>query len=173
MGSGMSSLRWPAASEMGSGMSILRQRLRRFVSEYDLMRGMIPLLGLQVVYEYGRPGSDRPPVTAALLAANVLIFFRPGPLHRILPRACDIAFNYQLFVKFMLFENFFLSPFYHGNEVHLFSNMTSLLWTGVMLERSMGSAEFASMVATLLGLSQGIAVLLSQCLCLLGDNAAY
>ncbi|CAL4964100.1 unnamed protein product [Urochloa decumbens] len=174
MGSGMSSLRRSAASEiMGSGVSILRQRLRRFVSEYNLVKGMMPLLGLQVVFEYGRPGSDRPPVTAALLATNVLIFFRPGPLHRILPRTCDIAFNYQLFVKFMLFENFFLSPFYHGSEAHLFCNMTSLLWTGVMLERSMGSVQFASMVATLLGLSQGIAVLLSQCFSLLGDSTAY
>ncbi|RLM93530.1 rhomboid-like protein 14, mitochondrial [Panicum miliaceum] len=36
----------------------------------------------------------------------------------------------------------------------------------------MGSAEFASMVATLLGLSQGIAVLLSQGLSLLGDSIA-
>ena len=55
----------------------------------------------------------------------------------------------------------------------LFGNMTSLLWTGVQLERSMGSAEFASMVAALLCLSQGIAVLLSQGLSLLGDSIAY
>ncbi|CAO2203253.1 unnamed protein product [Urochloa humidicola] len=169
MGSGMSRLRLPAVSEMEPSL----RRLRRFVSEFDPMKGMIPLLGLQVVYEYGRPGSARPPVTAALLAANVLIFLRPGPLHRILPRINDIAFNYQLFVRFMLLENFFLSPFYHLNEVHLFGNMTFLLWTGVPLERSMGSAEFASMVAALLGLSQGIAVLLSQCLSLLGDSTAY
>jgi len=73
----------------------------------------------------------------------------------------------------MLLENFFLSPFYHFNEAHLFGNMTSLLWMGVQLERSMGSAEFASMVAALLCLSQGIAVLLSQGLSLLGDSIAY
>ena len=41
----------------------------------------------------------RPPVTAALLAANVLVFFRPGPLHRILPRINEVALNYQLFVR--------------------------------------------------------------------------
>ena len=73
----------------------------------------------------------------------------------------------------MLLENFFLSPFYHWNEAHLFGNMTSLLWMGVQLERSMGSAEFASMVVALLGLSQGIAVLLSQGLSLLVDSFAY
>ncbi|RLN21892.1 rhomboid-like protein 14, mitochondrial [Panicum miliaceum] len=156
---------------MGSGISSFR-RPRGFV--FDPMKGMIPLLGLQVALEYGRPGSDRPPVTAALLAANVLVFLRPGPLHRILPRSTMLpSTTNSSSGYFMLFENFFLSPFYHRNEAHLFGNMTSLLWTGVQLERSMGSAEFASMVATLLGLSQGIVVLLSQGLSLLGDSIAY
>ena len=86
----------PAVSGMGSGMSSFR-RPRGFV--FDPTKGMIPLLGLQVALEYGRPGSDRPPVTAALLAANVLVFLRPEPLHRILPRINDVALNYQLFVR--------------------------------------------------------------------------
>lgn len=51
--------------------------------------------------------------------------------------------------------------------------MTSLLWKGIQLETSMGSVEFASMVAALLGLSQGIALLLSKGLLLLGDYTAY
>ena len=73
----------------------------------------------------------------------------------------------------MLLENFFLSPFYHWNEAHLFGNMTSLLWMGVQLERSMGSAEFASMVAALLALSQGMTLLMSKGLIFLGDYTAY
>jgi rhomboid domain-containing protein 1 len=73
----------------------------------------------------------------------------------------------------MLWDNLFLSAFYHWNEVHLFTNMTTLLWTGGPLETDMGSAEFASMVAILLGLSAGIAALLSQCLSFLGDDIAY
>jgi rhomboid domain-containing protein 1 len=68
---------------------------------------------------------------------------------------------------------FFLSPFYHLSESHLFYNMTSLLWKGIQLETSMGSAEFASMVAVLLGLSQGITLLLSRGLLLLGDDTMY
>uniref|UniRef100_A0A0A9E5R5 RanBP2-type domain-containing protein n=1 Tax=Arundo donax TaxID=35708 RepID=A0A0A9E5R5_ARUDO len=51
--------------------------------------------------------------------------------------------------------------------------MTSLLWKGIQLETSMGSAEFASMVAALLGLSQGITLLLSKGLLLFGDDTAY
>ncbi|CAO2203254.1 unnamed protein product [Urochloa humidicola] len=155
---------------MGSGMSSF-QRRRGFV--FDPMKGMIPLLGLQVALEYGRRESSRPPVTAALLAANALVFLRPGALDGILPRINEVALNYQHSLKFILSKNFFLSPFYHFNEVHLFSNMTSLLWMGVQLETYMGSAEFASMVAALLGLSQGITRLLSQILSSLGCDIAY
>ncbi|CAL4976761.1 unnamed protein product [Urochloa decumbens] len=155
---------------MGSGMSSFWRR-HGFV--FDSMKGMIPLLGLQVVLEYSRRESSRPPVTAALLAANVLVFLRPGALDGILPRINEVALNYQHSLKFMLSKNFFLSPFYHFNEAHLFGNMTSLLWMGVQLETYMGSAEFASMVAALLGLSQGITVLLSQILSLLGCDIAY
>lgn len=42
--------------------------------------------------------------------------------------------------------------------------MLSLLWKGVQLERMMGSTEFASMVAVLLGLSHGIVVVTAKVL---------
>ena len=51
--------------------------------------------------------------------------------------------------------------------------MTSLLWKGIQLETSVGSVEFASMVAALLGLSQGITLLLSKGLLLFGNETAY
>lgn len=50
------------------------------------------------------------------------------------------------------------------NETHLVYNMLSLLWKGIQLETSMGSVEFASMVAALLTMSQGITLLLSKSL---------
>ncbi|XP_066314204.1 rhomboid-like protein 14, mitochondrial [Miscanthus floridulus] len=156
---------------MGSGMSSYRRRPRGFV--LDPSKGMLPLLGLQVLLEYGRAGSARPPATAALLAANVLIFLRPGALDAILPKKAYVALNPNIFFKFRDLKTFFLSPWYHVNEVHLFCNMTTLLWTGVELETSMGTAEFASMVAALLGLSQGAMLLLSKGLSLLGEGAPY
>jgi rhomboid domain-containing protein 1 len=70
-------------------------------------------------------------------------------------------------------RRFFLSAFYHGNEVHFFTNMVSLLRTGIELETSMGSLEFGFMVATLLGLSQGFTLLLCKGLLLLGNGRAY
>ncbi|XP_066308750.1 rhomboid-like protein 14, mitochondrial [Miscanthus floridulus] len=152
---------------MGSGMSSYRRRPRGFV--LDPSKGMLPLLGLQVLLEYGRAGSARPPATAALLAANVLIFLRPGTL----PKKAYVALNPNIFFKFRDLKTFFLSPLYNVNEVHLFCNVTTLLWTGVELETSMGTAEFASMVAALLGLSQGAMLLLSKGLSLLGEGAPY
>lgn len=68
---------------------------------------------------------------------------------------------------------FFLSAFYHLSETHFFFNMSSLLWKGIQLETSMGSVEFASMVAALLGMSQGITLLLSKGLLLFGNDEAY
>lgn len=66
-------------------------------------------------------------------------------------------------------KRFLLSPFYHMDEAHLVYNMLSLLWKGIQLETSMGSAEFAAMVATLLGMSQGITLLLAKSLLLFFD----
>lgn len=73
------------------------RRPRGFV--LDPSKGMLSLLGLQVLLEYGRAGSARPPATAALLAANALIFLRPGALDSILPKKADVAFNPNLFFK--------------------------------------------------------------------------
>jgi hypothetical protein len=49
--------------------------------------------------EYGRAGASRPPVTAALLAANTLIYLRPGALHEILPSLARVSFNPQLIIE--------------------------------------------------------------------------
>jgi rhomboid domain-containing protein 1 len=65
----------------------------------DPSKGMLPLLGLQALLEYGRAGSACPPATAALLAANVLVFLRPGALDAILPKKAYVALNPNMFFK--------------------------------------------------------------------------
>ncbi|GJN06339.1 hypothetical protein PR202_ga24061 [Eleusine coracana subsp. coracana] len=158
---------------MGAGMSSGWRRRGFVVERPERSRGLLPLLALQVLLEYGRVGATRPPVTAALLAANALVYLRPGALHELLPSLTRISFSPHLIIEYGDWMRFFLSPFYHLSETHLFYNMTSLLWKGIQLETSMGSAEFASMVAALLGLSQGITLLLSKGLLLLGDDTSY
>jgi hypothetical protein len=82
-------------AEMGSGMS--RGRRRGFGA--GASGGMLPLLALQVLIEYGRAGASRPPVTAALLAGNALIYLRPGALDGILPSVTRVSFNPRLIVE--------------------------------------------------------------------------
>jgi hypothetical protein len=57
---------------------------------------VLPLLALQMLLEYGRAGSSTPPMTAALLAANMLIRLRPRGLHEILHSIARVSFNPQL-----------------------------------------------------------------------------
>ncbi|XP_021855006.1 rhomboid-like protein 14, mitochondrial isoform X2 [Spinacia oleracea] len=126
-------------------------------------RGMLPLLAFHTVREYYRL-ERKPPVTAGLLAANTLIYLRPAFLESILPNINEVWFNAYLILKHRDLKRLLLSPFYHMNETHLVYNMLSLLWKGIQLETSMGSVEFASMVAALLTMSQGITLLLSKSL---------
>ncbi|XP_074280382.1 rhomboid-like protein 14, mitochondrial [Silene latifolia] len=126
-------------------------------------RGMLPLLALHTVTEYYRL-ERKPPVTAALLATNTLIYLRPAFLKSILPTIDEVWFNAHLILKHRDLKRFFLSPFYHMDESHLVYNMLSLLWKGIQLETSMGSVEYATMIATLLAMSQGITMLLAKSL---------
>ncbi|KAL5782830.1 hypothetical protein ACOSP7_007859 [Xanthoceras sorbifolium] len=131
-------------------------------------RGMLPLLAIHALNEYHRLPS-KPPVTAGLLVTNTLIYLRPAFLDSILPLIDQVWFNPHLIFKYGDLKRFFLSPFYHVGESHLVYNMMSLLWKGIQLEMSMGSAEFASMVLALLGMSQGITLLLAKSLLLFFD----
>ncbi|KAK3008801.1 hypothetical protein RJ639_013647 [Escallonia herrerae] len=135
-------------------------------------RGMLPLLAVHVANEYRRL-DWKPPVTAGLLAANALIYLRPGFLHPILPTIDQVWFNPHLILKYWDFKRYFLSAFYHTGEPHLFYNMISLLWKGIQLETSLGSVKFASMIAALVGMSQGITLLLAKSLLLFGYERAY
>lgn len=73
--------------------------------------GMLPLLAIQVANEYYRRG-NKPPVTAGLLLANTLVYIRPGPLHKILPRIDEVWFNPYLIVK-VIVTTLSISLFYY------------------------------------------------------------
>ncbi|OIT03502.1 PREDICTED: rhomboid-like protein 14, mitochondrial [Nicotiana attenuata] len=134
----------------------------------SVSRGMLPLLALHTVSEYCRL-ERKPPVTAGLLAANTMIYLRPSFLDPLLPTISEVWFNPHLILKYKDLKRFFLSAFYHVNDSHLVYNMLSLLWKGIQLETSMGSAEFASTVAALVAMSQGITLLLAKSLLLFFD----
>ncbi|CAL5199104.1 unnamed protein product [Lathyrus oleraceus] len=133
-----------------------------------ISRGMLPLLALHTFTEYYRSDS-KPPVTAALIAANTLIYLRPNFLRPLIPHIDHVWFNPHLILKNKDLQRFFLSPFYHIGDSHLVYNMISLLWKGIQLENSMGSLEFASTVASLLALSQSVTLILSKSLLIFFD----
>ncbi|CAN6467143.1 unnamed protein product [Victoria cruziana] len=135
-------------------------------------RGMLPFLALNVANEFYRL-ERKPPVTAGLLLANTLIYLRPGVLDALLPTIDEVWFNPHIIVKNRDLKRFFLSAFYHTGESHLVYNMLSLLWKGVQLEISMGSVDFASMVAALLVMSQGVTLALAKMLVLFDYGKAY
>lgn len=60
--------------------------------------GMLPLLALHALSEYCRL-DRKPPVTAGLIAANTLIYLRPGHFDRILPTLNEVWFNPHLILK--------------------------------------------------------------------------
>ncbi|GER54070.1 rhomboid family protein [Striga asiatica] len=134
--------------------------------------GMVGLLLVQALSEYYRL-ERRPPVTAGLIAANTLIYLRPKFLDPILPTLNQVWFNPHLILKHKDLKRFLLSAFYHIGEPHLVYNMLSLLWKGIQLESAMGSLEYASMVAALVGMSQGTTLLLAKGLLLFDHKKAY
>ncbi|MCO5573419.1 hypothetical protein L7F22_027190 [Adiantum nelumboides] len=130
--------------------------------------GMLFILAFHALAQYA--GRDqKPPVTAAVIVANVLLFLRPGRLDDILPSISEVCLNPHLVFKNWDVKRIFLSAFYHADETHLVYNMLSLLWKGVQLEGSMGSAKFAEMVAVLLGLSHSLVVVVAKGLNVLGE----
>lgn len=130
--------------------------------------GMLFILAFHALAQYA--GRDRkPPVTAALIVANVFLFLRPGRLDDVLPTISEVCLNPHLVLKNWDVKRLFLSAFYHADETHLVYNMLSLLWKGVQLEGSMGSFKFAEMVAVLLGLSHGLVVGIAKGLSVFGD----
>lgn len=58
------------------------------------------------------------------------------------------------------------SAFYHGDMIHLAYNMSSLLWKGGHLERTMGGPRFAALTAMFVVLTGFIAVVVSLSLSL-------
>ncbi|KAF6163459.1 hypothetical protein GIB67_029308 [Kingdonia uniflora] len=136
-------------------------------------RDDFPLQVLQALNKYCRL-KRKPPVTSALIVANTIIYFRSDLLDKVLPMIEEVGFNPHLILKDRDLKRFLVSAFFHLDELHLGgNNMTSLLWKGFQLENSMGSAKFASMVATLLGMSHVTTLLLTKSLTFFNIREPY
>ncbi|ETO31852.1 hypothetical protein RFI_05265 [Reticulomyxa filosa] len=103
----------------------------------DRRRDTLPLLLL--LSQLREIGLDNvPPVTLLIFVVNVAVHLFVYEIG--LDEVCLIpvlVFNYHEYIRI------FLSPFFHGDNWHLYYNMVSLLWKGKQLEESpMGSNRF-------------------------------
>jgi rhomboid domain-containing protein 1 len=110
----------------------------------------------------------KPPVTLALIGANVFVHLSSPVLFGTIDMGVrSICLNPRVIISsFMSFgrlevARLLLSGFVHGDDMHLYYNMVSLLWKGVHLEGAIGSAAFAQLCAFALIVSHTLVVLLA------------
>jgi len=115
--------------------------------------GAIPGLAIWLLFmQMMRVGFDRiPPVTLVTIIGQVLIHLRHtvGSLRWVkLPSSIGHVCVSALHTLYREdWRRLFIAAFYHADDMHLYFNMTSLLWKGLKLERRFGSAHFGCMIA--------------------------
>ncbi|KAI6063354.1 Rhomboid-related protein 4 isoform X1 [Aix galericulata] len=97
---------------------------------------------LLLLYQISQVGLQNiPSVTLAVLVLNIFFFLNPvKPLHEV----C-ISVNEGFYRQ--NWQRLLLSPVHHADDWHLYYNMISMLWKGIMLERKLKSVWFAYIIA--------------------------
>ncbi|CAM9282021.1 unnamed protein product [Scytosiphon promiscuus] len=122
----------------------------------------------------------KPPLTLALMAAMTAIHLKPDLFEDLLGSAGMFQWSWLsggsghvrsvCFLPASIFDTFqrtgglelrrlLLSPFVHGDDMHLYYNMASFLLKGVSLELTMGTQAFAGLLAFTLLASQTLMML--------------
>lgn len=70
-------------------------------------------------------------------------------------------------------QRLLLSPVHHVDDWHLYYNMVSMLWKGIMLERKLGSVWFAYIIAVFSVLTGIVYVLLEFMLVKILNDPSY
>ncbi|XP_074047349.1 rhomboid-related protein 4 [Macrotis lagotis] len=82
-----------------------------------------------------------PPVTLACMALNIWLFLNPAkPIY-------GLCLSVESCYEKKDWERLLLSPFHHADDWHLYFNMVSLLWKGLILEKRLGNIWFAYIIA--------------------------
>ncbi|XP_025942781.1 rhomboid-related protein 4 isoform X1 [Apteryx rowi] len=123
---------------------------------------------LLLFYEISRVGFQNiPPVTLGILALNIILFLNPlGPLSEV----C-ISVNEGFYRK--NWQRLLLSPVHHADDWHLYFNMVSMLWKGIMLERKLGSIWLAYIIAIFSVLIGVVYMVLEYLLAEILDDPTY
>ncbi|XP_041353088.1 rhomboid-related protein 4-like [Gigantopelta aegis] len=115
-----------------------------------------------------------PPVTLTLIAAQVVIYIKLiEHVLQYFPSANAVCISTYLLYYHSQWKRLFLSPFYHADDMHLYFNMVSLLWKGMMLEKMFRSTYFAFLVAVFTVATGMVYVILSMLMDGLMDDHRY
>ncbi|KFV81747.1 Rhomboid-related protein 4 [Struthio camelus australis] len=123
---------------------------------------------LFLFYEISQVGFQNiPPVTLGILALNIILFLNPlGALSEV----C-ISVNESFYRK--NWQRLLLSPVHHADDRHLYFNMVSMLWKGIMLERKLGSIWLAYIIAVFSVLTGVVYMVLEYVLAEILDDPSY
>ncbi|NWS93639.1 RHBL4 protein, partial [Mionectes macconnelli] len=123
---------------------------------------------LLLLYQMSQVGLQNiPPVTLGAIALNVFLFLNPV---RPLSEVC-ISVNEAIYKR--NWQRLLLSPFHHADDWHLYYNMISMLWKGIMLEKRLRSVWFAYIIAVFSVLIGVVYVVLEFLLVKILDDPSY
>ena len=126
------------------------------------------LLALQVM----QVGIDNIPIVTLLtLIANCAIYLHFPP-DFIVPvgKAC-VGFTQVWYLK--EWQRLFLSPWYHTSDMHLYYNMSSLIWKGRKLENRFGPIRFTITLLSFVVISPVITIALSYAAAEILEDISY
>ncbi|XP_036612244.1 rhomboid-related protein 4 [Trichosurus vulpecula] len=108
-----------------------------------------------------------PPVTLACIALNIWLFLNP------MKSSYWLCLSVELCYERKDWQRLLLSPFHHADDWHLYFNMVSMLWKGLMLERRLGSIWFAYIIAVFSLLTGVVYLVLEYTVAELLDQPAF
>ncbi|NXE72369.1 RHBL4 protein, partial [Cochlearius cochlearius] len=123
---------------------------------------------LLLLYQISQVGLQNiPSVTLGVLALNIFLFLNPV---RALPEVC-ISVKEGFYRK--NWQRLLLSPVHHADDWHLYYNMISMLWKGIMLEKKLKSVWFAYIIAVFSVLVGVVYMVLEFMLVKILDDPSY
>ncbi|NXG11302.1 RHBL4 protein, partial [Sakesphorus luctuosus] len=123
---------------------------------------------LLLLYQISQIGLQNiPPVTLGVLALNIFLFLSP-----VRPLAEVCVSVHEAFYK-RDWQRLLLSPVHHADDWHLYYNMVSLLWKGIMLEKKLKSRWFAYIIAVFSVLIGVVYMVLEFLLVKILDDPSY
>lgn len=123
---------------------------------------------LLLLYQISQVGLQNIPcVTLGVLVLNIFLFLNPV---RPLSEVC-LSVNEAVHRK--NWQRLLLAPFHHADDWHLYYNMISMLWKGIMLERKLKSIWFAYIIAVFSLLIGVVYMVLELLLVIILDDPSY